>query len=185
MTRSWKVTASPRERFALSQLLLSPELKLRRRTMREVNNVRHALGLVGVSEVALEHKRVHAKYGTDNRTRFRFEITAEEADTILQTLEKVDVPPVTAMVLQPLVDQVEARGDAKDWEQALPFDEAAELPRWKPSRLPVVEDPEHLIEVLGELLKRADGDLRRLAVLYDEAMRAPPEEEEEQSPAAH
>lgn len=176
----WKVTATPRARFRLSQVLMSPALRFRRKTLGQLARARAALGLVGVTEVGIEHKRVHDRYGADNRTRHRFEITAETAEFLLERLNEVDLTGFDAVVLEDLIGQLEEGKDAADWEAAAAFDAVEELPRWKPKpQAPVIEDPEHFIEVFGELLQIADGDLRKLTDLYGEAMRPVTEAEAE------
>lgn len=177
----FRVTATPRERFRLSQVLLSEQLKFRRKSAGQLARARAALCLVGVTEMGTRGKRVSTKPARDQTTRNRFSVSAETAAFILEQLDKVDLSSFDAMVLQPLIEQLEAGTDVADADAAADLvDDAAELERWKPDPRPLLEDPEHFIEVLGELLKRADGDLRRLADLYADAMAAPPDKEEDE-----
>lgn len=167
----WRVTVTPRERFRLSQVLINQALKFRRKDLRRLDTARAALALIGVTEVGIEHKRVNEKYGNDRTIRHRFSVSADTADFLLEQIEKVDLSGYEALVLAPLVGQLEAGKDADDADQVADLVEADELPSWKPEpRLPVVDDPEHFIEVLGKLLDQADGDLRRFATLYHDAM---------------
>lgn len=156
---------------------MSPDLKFRRKSLRQLATARDAFALVGVTEVSIARKRVNREYCQDRTTRHRFSVTADTADFLLEQLGQADMSSFDALVLEPLVAQLEAGKDAADAETAADLVEAEELARWQPEpRLPELEDPGHFIETFGKLLEQADGDLRQLQRLYAAAMKAEPEE---------
>jgi hypothetical protein len=174
-SQTWKVTATPRERFRLAMLLLHRDLKFKtRKSERELHRARQALGLIAPTEVQLEKGRV-GQYATDRTTRHCFAVTAENAEFVLAQVELVEINPAEALWLEPLLQQLESKADAPDADAAPAYDEAEELEHWQPSSKPILDRPEMFAELLGEAISVA-ADWPDFQRRYAKAMAPEPPE---------
>ncbi len=169
-----KVTASPRARFGLANLLLNDKLKFKTRKQdAELRRARLALGLMDVTETLLKHRRVNAEYASDGKTLHRFDVPDSTAEFILDCRDKVELNGLDSLVISELVEQLDSTIGAGDATEA--FSENLELGKWEPSNLPVFDLPVTFYDVLKTTLESANGFGVWAALMLDELNPAPAE----------
>lgn len=136
MAQTFKLTATPRQRHALAFMLFHKDIKLKDRTkQRSLRRAQAALGLVALSEQIVQHQRV-GEIWRDNTTRNVFEVTEDNADTILEQADRIEKTTADLLYLQEVLDQLQDKKDAPDAESCQPIP-ADEPERWKPDLLGV------------------------------------------------
>jgi hypothetical protein len=147
--QTFRVTATPRARFVLSVMLFQ-DVKIKElAATKSLTRARRALGLMEPSFNFSTHKRV-GDIWRDHTTRNVFTVTSHDADFVLDALAKIDKASGDILYLADLMEQLDSGKDAEDADTALPFDEAAEAPLWKPSLSPIIDQPVLLLDVLRE-----------------------------------
>lgn len=133
--QTWPVVATTAERFYLARMLLSDAIKIRGRKQDTVLwRARLALGLIGLSELLI--KGAVSTRLLNAPIAHRFQVTAENAEFLLDCREKVELGTGESAILRPLLDQLaepEAL-PADGGHELAPFDEAAELALWAPPK---------------------------------------------------
>jgi hypothetical protein len=163
--QTFRITTTPRARFALSVMLFHKDVKFNDRGKeRALRNARRALGLMEPSQNYAEHQRV-GEIWRDHVTRNVFEVTADNADFILTTLAKIEKHSVDMLYLEELLEQLEDKRDAEDASTAVPFDEAAEAPAWKPPLTPIVGNPALLVDIIREAFEAESYGAARKLIL--------------------
>lgn len=154
---TFKVTATPQQRFFLAQAFFSPTLKFKDRTKeRLLYRARKQLGLMGPSEWIAERGRV-GEIWQEKKSFNVFEVTEETAAFVVTTIGELEKEPFQSFMLEGLLQQLEAKRDADSLDMALPLDEEAEAPLWKPSLKPILVNPDRFTDVLKDVVQAAES----------------------------
>jgi hypothetical protein len=182
--QTFRVTATPRQRFVLANCLFHRDLKFRDRAReRDLYRARKALGLLEVSE-RLSMDGMVSDFAKDNTTRNTFEVTHGNADFLVTTVGGIEKPSADLLYLEEVLEQLEDGKKLGDGEQPGPVggwppavDEAAEAKLWRFSALaPQAEKPLLLAKIFLEAYKaNLSFGAHREAMI---AMLEPPKAEE-------
>lgn len=135
------VTASPRQRWALSMLLFNPELKFKGRTQeKRLYRARRDLGLLQPSEAFLTYNQnlnagdtIRIGPGAfDAKTRHAFTVTEETRDFMVEIIEKVHVTSGDLLWLEPLLSCLDDKAESPDAATAPRYAPSEDVDRWRP-----------------------------------------------------
>jgi hypothetical protein len=177
--QTWIVTATPMERWTLSLFLFNTKLEFSgRQEQKRLYRARKALGLLEPSDAFMTYngKDGPLRVGPaaeDRKTRHRFAVTVDNAEFILNALEKTPMRGGDTMRLEGLLQQLEAKEDADDAETAAEYSPELDAPEWKPSLKPMIDQPSRLLDILDHAFgAESYGEARRR---YREASAPDPE----------
>lgn len=183
MGQTFRIAATPRERFHLARLLCHKTLKFKdRQKEKALYRARKTLGLMEPSEYILAQKPTSDLW-RDNQQRAAFEVTQETAEFLVATIGGLEIDSGESFMVEELLEQLEA---AKDSEAAAGLDLLdieAEAPAWKPSLMPLLEGPEMWFEAQRQILddSQSYGAFRKAML---DALKTPEQREADEVAAA-
>lgn len=168
---TWLIVATPRERWILAQLLLSADIKVRTDAeMRGLHRLRRALGLLAPTRAAMDNPNpglVEPPAGKDRRTRNRFELQPEHAESLQHALDQVTKNAAHAFEIAELTEQVlDRQQSAADAATAPPVDPQAEAVLWEIPPPPYLQNEATFVAFFKTVITQAKdfADAKRLFV---------------------
>ncbi len=162
--QTWKIIATPKDRWHLTALLMHKDLKFKGKRRTHLYRFRQALGLMESTEAFLGERKGLFKLGNDGKTKNVFTVTAENADFLTECLNELELHNATLAPLERIIAQLESKEAIGDVDAFPELDPATE--DWTPVTPPIIEQPDRYVEINATLLRRCDGDFKKYIELY-------------------
>lgn len=156
-SQTWKILATPNQRFALARLFVyhPKELTFKGKQRRAaLARFSQALGLEAPIATLNSGKNGAVPHATD-RTPAVFEVTAENADFLSECLDQVDLSASELAGMQGVVTQLDTKTASGNVDEVPVFNPDGE--DWSVSTKPVLDGAERYVEVDEECLRRSES----------------------------
>lgn len=176
--QTWKIIATPADRWALAIFFLHKDLTFKtRKEQRGLYRARQALGLIEPTTVFMGEAKGTVPLAADHKTRNAFIVTPEVAEFVIDCFDRIEVTSQNGKTtglsgaqlagLEPILQQLEDRNFAKEMAERYPNATWSEEDEdWSVSLAPTVQQADKLVDVLCECISKAGDSFPRFKKLF-------------------